>query len=204
MNRNADIVNELKELSPVLARLKEQEVLPKLPEIYFTSLADEILNEVRLTSALPKTPPQVPAGYFDTFYNEVMTKIKAEEVPISAGSIESQGIQKKRIIRLFQRIAVAACIFGAVFLVKKVQHTSFLSANNCTDGLACLTQNEIYNYMNTNSHEFDLQEVQQAVQPVLEKQEGVQKITVSDKEIEQYVKQHNNIIETEDPFIEIF
>lgn len=207
MNRNADIVNELKELSPVLSSLKEQEVLPEVPEGYFAGFADNLLHglntEDGILTTLSKTTPPVPAGYFDTFGDNILTKIKAEEASITTGNLIPPKKEKGKVITLFQRAAMAATIIGAVFLVKEVQRP-VVPVNDCKDGIACLTQDEIYNYMNANSHEFDLQEVQQAVQPVLEKQQGVQKINVSDKEIEQYVKEHNNIIETEDMSTDIF
>ena len=46
MNNNTDILNELKEISPILLHLKENEQLLIIPIGYFEQLADNCMAEI--------------------------------------------------------------------------------------------------------------------------------------------------------------
>lgn len=203
MSNKTDILNELKELSPFLLQLKEKEKPLSVPAHYFETLADHFFAETAtgLLTTIQKEKTAVPPAYFETFADQMMSKIKTEEEETGNGKILELPKQPNKVYLLFSRVAFAAAIVGAVFLVKEVLRPS-LPINNCEDGIACLTQEEIYQYMNANSHEFDLQQVQEAVEPVLEKEET--KIEMNEKEMEQYIKENNNIIEAEEASTDIF
>ncbi len=82
------ILNELREISPVLAEIPYRTRLYELPEGYFENLADKILTRIKEASfeeALPdlfsridkKPVNNIPANYFETFPSMMMARIKA-------------------------------------------------------------------------------------------------------------------------------
>lgn len=79
-NRNT-ILNELKELSPILAGQDPCSTPYGVPEGYFNTLPEHILALVNATDPLEKTnqPYSVPQGYFDQFAQSVLHRIKAME-----------------------------------------------------------------------------------------------------------------------------
>ena len=84
MDNRTTILNELKELSPVLANIG-REVPYTVPAGYFDSLAGNMLlkiNEEKTENgSLPnisKTPVyEVPAGYFDSLAGNILNRVKA-------------------------------------------------------------------------------------------------------------------------------
>ncbi|RTL57098.1 MAG: hypothetical protein EKK37_13685 [Sphingobacteriales bacterium] len=79
----AAILNELMEISPMLARMER--VNPyTVPAGYFEGLDEHLLTMVKIkeqTPALPgiatKNPPQIPEGYFGSLAGSILSKIKA-------------------------------------------------------------------------------------------------------------------------------
>ncbi|MEP6583660.1 MAG: hypothetical protein ABJA90_05325 [Ginsengibacter sp.] len=81
MKISSEILNELKEVAPLLATLERVNVF-RVPEGYFTKL-----NERLFSLAILNTPEelyfnrtniqQVPEGYFDTLSTNILAKIKA-------------------------------------------------------------------------------------------------------------------------------
>lgn len=199
MNNQQDILNELEAVAPTLFKLKEKEQSLPVPEDYFENLADVIIfqakDENSILSALKKERIEIPANYFDTFGDNVISAIKKEETNVVLPK------QQGKIISLFKRVAIAASIVGAVFMVKQIQQPAIVT-NDCADGIACLTQEEIYNYMNANSHEFDVQDVQETVQPAIEKTET--NVVVENNEVEKYIETNQIILDTEDVSTDIF
>jgi len=199
MNNQQDILNELEAVAPTLFKLKEKEQSLSVPEDYFENLADVIVfqakDENSILSALKKERIEVPANYFDTFGDNILSAIKKEEKNIALPK------QQGKIVSLFKRVAIAASIVGAVFMVKQIQQPAIVT-NDCADGIACLTQEEIYNYMNANSHEFDVQDVQETVQPAIEKTET--NVVVENNEVEKYIETNQIILDTEDVSTDIF
>lgn len=208
MSNKTDILNELKEISPILFTLKENEKPLVVPAKYFEQLADNFMTEINaesgLLASMQKEKIEVPDHYFDHFSDSILSKIKKEAHIIENGKIVTLPKKEHKFFSMFKQMALAASIIGAVIFIKKISEPP-TPLNNCEDGIACLTQDEIYQYMNANSQDFDVQQIQEAVAPVLESQrnESVNK-EISEKEIEQYLEQHNNIIEAEDITTDIF
>lgn len=80
MEKNNDILNELKEISPLLAEIPRVNV-QSVPEGYFDNLAERLSihsllqqNETREYFILEK--PGVPAGYFENLSGSILSKIK--------------------------------------------------------------------------------------------------------------------------------
>ncbi len=84
MENNLNILNELKQISPLLAGIGNTNVFT-VPNNYFNSLADIILMQVNEEkNSLPATSPQpimqVPQGYFENLADTILSKIKNIEV----------------------------------------------------------------------------------------------------------------------------
>ncbi len=76
MNRNADILNELELISPLVAAVGNNNIFT-VPEGYFDGLADTLLDTItaaRLSAA--SGPQDIPEGYFDTLAGNILSKIK--------------------------------------------------------------------------------------------------------------------------------
>ena len=84
-NRN-NILNELREISPVVAAINHPAPYT-VPAGYFEGLADRLLQLVKTeqTPVLPKagTPYQVPQGYFDSLANNILQRVQAGDVQLS-------------------------------------------------------------------------------------------------------------------------
>ena len=85
MKNRVYILNELREISPVVAQIGEQNPYT-VPAGYFEGLADQVLQSIKAdegnTPVLPQTnnPYQVPQGYFDNLANELLKRVKADEL----------------------------------------------------------------------------------------------------------------------------
>ncbi len=84
MEISKNILNELKELSPVIAGIQKVNVFT-VPNGYFNRLAKDILagiseDENNLLGSVPNQAAlQVPQGYFDSLADNILNKIKGEE-----------------------------------------------------------------------------------------------------------------------------
>lgn len=86
MTRNKDILNELEQISEVVAKINP--VVPyQVPEVYFETLSSVIMARIAaggqeenslLQVAGKQMPQDVPAGYFDTLSDSILAKVKAQ------------------------------------------------------------------------------------------------------------------------------
>ncbi len=89
MENRIDILNELKELSPVVAAIQKVNVFT-VPEGYFVHLSTDIL--VGIEKGLSNTASSVsdvPTGYFDTLADTILSKIKALDAEDAAVEIRA-------------------------------------------------------------------------------------------------------------------
>jgi uncharacterized protein YihD (DUF1040 family) len=83
MENSADILNELKELSPFIARLEKINVFT-VPAGYFENLSADILLGISserggiINTPLSFVSADVPRGYFENLSDQIMDKIKAQ------------------------------------------------------------------------------------------------------------------------------
>lgn len=206
MNHRNDILIELKEISPTLLNLKENEKPLVIPADYFEQLVNSCLAETEtessFLSSIKKEKTEVPINYFDTFGDSIFTKIKEQEKTIKQGKIIEFPKQSVKIYRIFKRVTIAASVVAVVFFMKQVQQPN-LPINDCTDGIACLTQEEIYNYLNVNSHEFGTEQIKKAVQDNIETTE-TSSISVNDEELNTYLENNTLLLDSEDAYTDIF
>ncbi len=77
MENSIDILNELKELSPVVAAIEKINVFT-VPDGYFVHLSTDILMGIEKgLSNTASSVSDVPTGYFDTLADTILSKIKA-------------------------------------------------------------------------------------------------------------------------------
>lgn len=84
MNNSNNILNELKEISPLLAEMEKINVFT-VPEAYFDMLGENILMNVKeeegsLLSSITSQPSlHIPTGYFESLADNILNKIKAQD-----------------------------------------------------------------------------------------------------------------------------
>ncbi len=83
MEINSNILNELKDISPVLGAMEKVNVFT-VPEQYFENLDTDILMLVKaegglLHTAVPSLSGKLPEGYFDALADSILTKIKTQD-----------------------------------------------------------------------------------------------------------------------------
>jgi len=94
MQPGIDILNELKELSPLIAGMEKTNVFT-VPQGYFEGLADHILNLCKaeapaiLNDFSRQQQQEVPAGYFDNLADTIMARIKAGENETAADELRA-------------------------------------------------------------------------------------------------------------------
>ena len=218
MNTRNEILAELQEISPVLhgAKLAGQD--PVVPPGYFDSLGEVVLSQIKedpsmaVLSGLNKNQSVgVPAQYFENFANQLMEKIYQQEKEIEQGKIIP--IHRSTRIIYLKRFAFAASLAGVIFLGVKLFHKTTLPVNECEDGIACLTREEIRQYVNDNIDEFEPEQIHEAFQPAIEtadientvlpaEENNTQKI--DEKQIEKYVKENPATTDLEDESTDIF
>ena len=82
MENSIDILNELKELSPIIAGMEKINVF-KVPDEYFEHLSDDIMMGIKTESGIKDhvsantSIADVPEGYFGSLADNVLAKIKS-------------------------------------------------------------------------------------------------------------------------------
>ncbi len=85
MENNVDILNELKELSPIIAGIEKKNVFT-VPAGYFENLSEGILAGIAIEENVSNifssgsVDNDVPHGYFDTLADTILDKIKAQKI----------------------------------------------------------------------------------------------------------------------------
>ena len=86
MENSVDILNELKQLSPVIAGMEKINVFT-VPVGYFENLGQDILTGIATEKSLISITisdfpsADIPHGYFDTLADTILGKIKAQNAP---------------------------------------------------------------------------------------------------------------------------
>ena len=108
MENSNDILQELREISPVIAGIQKVNVFT-VPMGYFTSLSDDILASLKEEGiGLPGMAShpvsyEVPAGYFDDLATTILSRIKAQQNEQAADELKALSpllfsLQHKNII----------------------------------------------------------------------------------------------------------
>jgi len=110
MTRNKDILNELEQISEVVAKINP--VVPyQVPEVYFETLSSVIMARIAaggqeenslLQVAGKQMPQDIPVGYFDSLSDSILAKIKAQPLQTASEELASlspllAGISKNNV-----------------------------------------------------------------------------------------------------------
>jgi hypothetical protein len=76
MENKDNNIEELKDIAPTIVNLRNQN-LYSIPADYFDSLADSIVNYIKLTEIRDINPYFVPENYFDTLADSIANKIRS-------------------------------------------------------------------------------------------------------------------------------
>jgi hypothetical protein len=119
MENNVDILNELKELSPIIAGIEKKNLFT-VPAGYFENLSEGILAGIAIEENVSNifssgsVDNDVPHGYFDTLADTILDKIKAQKIisaseELSALSPMLYSIQNENVFEVpkdyFNRVA---------------------------------------------------------------------------------------------------
>lgn len=90
MENRTNILNELREISPVVAQISLQNPY-RVPAGYFEGLAEQVLQRIQadeapVSSVLPQVnhPFEVPSGYFEGLADQILNRVKASEEALPA------------------------------------------------------------------------------------------------------------------------
>lgn len=119
MENNVDILNELKELSPIIAGIEKKNLFT-VPAGYFENLSEGILAGIAIEENVSNifssgsVDSDIPHGYFDTLADTILDKIKAQKTvsaseELSALSPMLYSIQNENVFEVpkdyFNRVA---------------------------------------------------------------------------------------------------
>lgn len=201
MKAHDEILEELRTISTELFNYKKNEQPLSVPDNYFNAFTEEMIlklsSENSLLSSIKKETITVPPQYFDNLADTVLDKIKQAETK------EEPVAPRFSIVKILRQTAIAAAIVGVIFTVNK---TSTTIPNTIEEKISSLSTDEIYDYMNTNSHEFSMEQIDKAVQPIISSETASLEISedISDSSIQKYLNENNSILETEDIYTDIF
>ncbi len=159
-NRN-DILNELKQLSPLLAERKKENLFT-VPENYFSTVEENVMEKIQAESvshelknsglaAFKKQEMfEVPYGYFERLPNEILQKTSRKK---SLTILESVSEYFQYSFRLTHLLAatpmLAVMILAIVVITKPVDEIETISP------LAQISNEEISSYLSENISSLD-------------------------------------------------
>lgn len=163
MHKGKEIADELKEVSPSLSALGDSPAY-NVPSGYFeafpanlmasihasehTKEVTEELHEISpFMAAIPRQSPYtVPSGYFEGLSREVIMRKNAEE----PGRIVKMG----RRVKMFKRCLAAAAVAGVISIGAVMLSKSY-NDNSLDKQLAQISDQEIEDYLQSNTDAFD-------------------------------------------------
>jgi len=124
MNNRENILEELREISPVIAGINKTEVY-KVPFLYFEYLPKKILSKIKgeenITSNNSAYTTKPPEGYFETLADKVLLKIKQQE---KATEIENELAEVAPFLNTINKTNIYTVPSGYFDLFKVVPHES--------------------------------------------------------------------------------
>lgn len=94
MEKDPDIVTEIKTLSPLVASLRDTNVF-SVPEGYFENISNNVMDAVKISNINfdKNSIQEVPAGYFESLSSNIMQRIK-EENSLGKNDMQGDGVLK--------------------------------------------------------------------------------------------------------------
>ena len=161
MENRTDIQNELKQLSPLLAE-RRKENLFSVPENYFSSMEERVMEKIYTDSVSAELQNSglkglekqevfnVPYGYFERLPNEILSKTSRKPTVTVMESVTEYFQNSFRLSHLLAASPVLAVMILAIVVLTKPA--------DVTDTTATVTQvsnEEISNYLSDNISSLD-------------------------------------------------
>jgi hypothetical protein len=163
MKPGKDILNELKEISPMLLEMKLKGGNPfRVPEGYFADLKTDVFRTIDtgLADDLGRQVFKVPENYFENLTSDIMDRLEAEELAETDRGgrlIDLNAHRKRRRFPVFRMTAMAASV--AIFLLLGVFAARFFLQDTIGDPEMAITQEEAYEYIESNFAEFESEDL---------------------------------------------
>lgn len=88
MDKQEEIITELKAISPLLASMEKVNIF-QVPDDYFAHLDSIILTNIFLQQEEKNTFQKVPQGYFESLSERILSKVKAEKTETATEEIKA-------------------------------------------------------------------------------------------------------------------
>ncbi len=161
MENRIDIQNELKQLSPLLAE-RRKENLFSIPENYFSSVEESVMGKIYTDSVSAELQNSglkglekqevlnVPYGYFDRLPNEILSKNSRKPTVTVWESVTEYFQHSFRLTHLFAATPVLAVLVLAIVVLTKPAYVT-----ETTESVTQVSNEEISNYLSDNISSLD-------------------------------------------------
>ncbi len=146
----------------------------KVPKGYFNQLSDNILNKIKAAEEESLNPLleqmrheeifTVPEGYFENLSDEILRKAKGEDeeaiIRQLEPMLEEAGVSRFSLSRVLSIAAVFAVLLFGLWFVQPAANPA--QSQTFEDQLAALSDDDILEYLDDHSYEFDQYEIAEA------------------------------------------
>ena len=191
MDDKQNILDELKEISPVLYKMKQQNHHSfGVPENYFPELKENIFAaiEIGLSDAIGKDTFAVPPNYFNNLSGNIMAAIDAEEEAVELGGkvIELQSSRNRSRTANRRWFSMAAAVAAVVLVMFNLSKVQIGPATESTE----ISQADALEYIEDNFSDFESNELYSLV-AANDEALSIELSEDLEKELENYIE--NNI-----------
>jgi hypothetical protein len=163
-NNHEELRKELQALSPFLEVMKTEKEGFKVPENYFSTLADEVLWKIKTEP----TPSEVNTPIRKSWLEQMDSMLRAF-------------LQPKLVLAL---ASVAIIILAGIFFISPLFQPQ--------DDLASLSHTEIQQYLINHAHELDPETLVELTEQQKPTNQDIDPLLLPSKEIEQYLDELSN------------
>jgi hypothetical protein len=145
---NKDIHNELNELSPLIAKLREKEENPIVDSDYWTSSEEVLMSLSKITSADQKSSNEdIPANYWSEVEAHLLSNVSQKP------ALKIVWFRKPKMIAIIA--AVFCTVIASIFVLKNYTADS----NNLSTQQFTYTEDELWQYIEQNPQEFTIEKL---------------------------------------------
>lgn len=145
-NKDKNIQQELKELSPLLADIPKPEI-KDVPAGYFDTIEDQLIGLTNISSVHDhKDTSGIPEGYFESLENKIIQRLQSQPVEVRSNQL--------KIIRKVMKIAAAfVFVLTSYLTIRQYNPYGFLST---PDEIALQDDDAMWDYLIDNSDDITL------------------------------------------------
>lgn len=208
MKISEEILNELKEISPVLAKMDRDNPF-SVPEGYFSALSDRLLINIKIYAEQADTSinsARVPDGYFNDLSSQILNEIKNQDKSVEEFTLLSS-LRDKNVFSVpegyFESLSdqVLSKIAHRTTKVISIKSWMKYAAAAVIAGVMAITGLQIYNGSDANKQVASNDKLPTYIQSsfqyktLAQVNEGI--ASLSDDQIVKYLEKHGNIIDND-------